>query len=310
MTQKTKSRIVITGAAGWLGRSLINVLVEILGQDCLNQLELYGSRERWIKLQSGKNLFIRNLSSFNSAGDIELFAPFAFMTQEKMNSQSKESYIQANEYLINCHQKIIESSSINSAITFSSGIVSFEPFTLNRPDSFWTYRDLKRVEEDRYLELFSRHGVIYSSCRLFSISGSEMKDPLKYALGNLISQAVLEKKIVVESPILVYRKYVDAEQLCRILFLLTTSGRNTFFESSGEKIEVGSLANLVAEHFSISSDKVSVPEKRENISDEYFSVDPSMEEFFAKYGLDRFDIKTQIGNTAAGLENSGILKNA
>ena len=33
-----------------------------------------------------------------------------------MNSQSKESYIQANEYLINCHQKIIESSSINSAV--------------------------------------------------------------------------------------------------------------------------------------------------------------------------------------------------
>ena len=310
MTQKTKSRIVITGAAGWLGRSLINVLLEILGPDCLNQLELYGSHERWIKLQSGQNLLIKKISSFKSAGDIELFAPFAFMTQEKMNNQGKDYYIQANEYLINCHQQIIESSSINSAISLSSGIVNYEPVTLNRPDSFWAYRDLKRVEEDRYLELFSRHRITYSFCRIFSISGAEMKDPLKYALGNLISQAVLEKQVSVESPMYVYRKYVDAEQLCRILFLLTTSGENTFFESSGEKIEVGSLANLVAEYFNISTDKVSVPKKRENSSDEYFSVDPSMEKFFAKYGLDRLDIKTQIRNTAVGLENSGILRNA
>ncbi len=54
----------------------------------------------------------------------------------------------------------------------------------------------------------------------------------------------------------------------------------------------------------------SLQDNRKNLSGGYISIDTSIDEFFVTYRLDRLDIKTQFGDTATGLENSGILNDA
>ena len=56
--------------------------------------------------------------------------------------------------------------------------------------------------------------------------------------------------------------------------------------------------------------KDSIPKNQKNLSDDYLSVDLSTDDFLATQHLGAPEIKTQVGNSATGLENNGILNNA
>jgi nucleoside-diphosphate-sugar epimerase len=94
------SRIVITGASGWIGRSVVKTLIRIYGTDILEKIELYGTSSRDLKLTSGITINVRKLQSISTSGEINLFVPLAFQTQDKLNEMSKFEYIQKNKDLI------------------------------------------------------------------------------------------------------------------------------------------------------------------------------------------------------------------
>ncbi len=253
-------------------------------------------------------LEVNELSELSNSGEIDLFIPLAFGTQDKLNKYGLEKYLDLNNRLISFHEGIILRSEISRTITISSGIVKFNKSELDRPDSFWIYRDLKKLEEEVLSEALSKKNVTHVACRLFSITGSEMIEPQKYAVGNMIVQAHEKKSISIHASNPVFRKYVDAQSLCKLLVLLSEGRQNRRLDSTGTLIEVSDLATVIANTLNLLSENVIYPENVGSNSDLYYSTDDSMEKFFLDYNIETSSIEEQILNTYCGLIESGYVK--
>lgn len=300
-------RIVITGASGWLGTSMIASLVEIYGKDIIESLELYGSKAGSLLLDNQNPLEIMNLKDFKPGTDIDLFIPMAFLTQEKYNSLGPQNYNSINDNIISKHIEILNTSQVKTCVSFSSGIVTREKETLVRPPSFWAYKDAKLKEERKTQATCMNSGTILIACRLFSISGRHMKDPLKYALGNFISQAKTQSKIDVTANHPVFRKYVADEDLCHLILHLVKMEESVNFESSGHLTELVDLAYRVANHFILSKNDVRIAERESDVPDTYASGSNKMETLFADARLPIRGLDKQIADTVAGLLASRLV---
>ena len=82
-------RIVITGATGWIGRAMVNTLINEYGSEILNIIELYASKRQTMVTDSGLILNIEPLDTIDLSEDIDLFVPLAFLTQEKFYQLGK-----------------------------------------------------------------------------------------------------------------------------------------------------------------------------------------------------------------------------
>ena len=80
----------------------------------------------------------------SNSGEIDLFIPLAFGTQDKLKNLGLPKYLELNNELISFHEGIILGCDILRTITISSGIVKFSKSELERPDSFWVYQALKK----------------------------------------------------------------------------------------------------------------------------------------------------------------------
>ena len=253
-------------------------------------------------------LQVKKLTELPNSGQIDLFIPLAFGTQDKLKKLGLKKYLQINNDLISFHEDIILGCEISRTITISSGIVKFDKSELDRPDSFWIYGNLKKLEENILSEALSKKDVTHISCRLFSVTGSEMIDPLKYAVGDMIIQAHEKKSISIHASSPIFRKYVDLQSLCSLLVLLSEGGQNLRLDSTGILIEVSDLARLIANTFGLMSEDVIYPKTDGGNGDNYYSTDESMENFFLDYKIESSSIEDQILNTYRGLIESGYVK--
>lgn len=303
------SRIVITGASGWVGRSFIKSLIDIYGLDIMKEVELYGSSARKLKLTTGVNLFISDLQDISKNGEIDLYVPLAFQTQDKLNDMTKFEYIKKNTELINLHAKVIKGHSIKRAVFFSSGIVSLTPSDVERPESYWIYKQLKALEEKVFFEEFSKQFTKVAACRLFSVSGSEMQDPKKYALGDFLVRGLSNKGIILNSQRQIHRRYVDIENVCEALIRETCDGSSTLIESTGTRVTLLELARQVCQIFELDSGVLDRIDDSHSESDHYYSTSIGMEKLFAKHSIYPLNLDQQIRKTAAGLIESGFINN-
>ena len=300
-------RVVITGASGWLGSAMIAMLIKKYGNSILNSVELYGSKNGILELDSQKKLDIKSLDSFNTKGEIDLFIPMAFLTQEKYEYLGSQEYKTINKNIISKHTEIINRSDVKSCISLSSGIVSLTNSDVVRPRSFWEYRSLKQEEESAMLVACSNRQTALISCRLFSLSGRHMKDPLKYALGDFISQAVKNKFIKIRSNYPVLRKYVSDENLCTLLLLLAERMETMNLESSGSLVELEELAQLVARKLGLKNEIVQRTKRTSFEPDSYFSKSEKMEMLATECGLYFQDLEQQVIGTTRGLIAAGLV---
>jgi len=305
------SRIVITGASGWIGRSVVKTLIRIYGTDILEKIELYGTSSRDLKLTSGITINVRKLQSISTSGEIKLFVPLAFQTQDKLNEMSKFEYIQKNKDLIDLHSKIIQDHTIERAVFFSSGIVTMTPDDLERTESYWVYKELKTLEENVFFENFSKQSTNVAACRLFSVSGSEMQDPKKYALGDFLLCAMAKRRITLNSQKQIYRKYVDIEDICESLIKETNINKSmTLIESGGIKLTLLELARNVSQMFELGEEFLVKVDESNLESDHYYSTSLGMEDLFVKHSIHALNLEEQIRKTAAGLHENGFVSYA
>lgn len=293
-------RIVITGATGWIGRAMIHALIDQYGVEILKVLELYGSKKQTLDLKSGVTLEINPISSINLQKKIDLLVPLAFLTQEKYNSLGSEEYKRINQQIIEFHAAIIRSTSPTTVIYFSSGITTVDHKKFKRSDSFFVYKDMKIQEEELFNSLINSFNGSMATCKLFSVSGYYMRDPHKYALGDFILQAALNKTIQIESSSEIYRKYIQDTDLCALMLRLGLEKRNVTVESSGLLIELGDLAKAVAKTFGLEKTAITRTEIT-GAPDNYFSKDSAMDELFVQYGFKPASLEEQIAATIPGV---------
>ncbi len=292
--------VCITGATGWLGQSLLHA-----NQDSLTQyhFDAFGRSESEILTESGD--FIQNhlfdLKKITSK-EYDIFAPLAFATRDKALQMSDQNYIYLNKAIVIDAVNVIRAGTVGSVLNISSGVVVQKSESQLLDSSYSIYADLKRFQEDLFSSACDSVGIPFINCRVFSLSGQDMKEPYKYAIGNLVQQAISTGSIQLSSKGLVIRRYMDSRDLMTLLLEYVTRGDSVSLESGGEKVDLIQLARTILRLYGHSPDSITFADTNETQSNEYFSSENHFEKIADETNYALASIVEQIANVAKSLE--------
>lgn len=293
-------RLAITGAGGWLGRELTDLLLDAWGIGSSEQLLLLASSTRKIRLASGRQVQLHSLVET----DVAAFAPthivhLAFLTRERVSDMPVEEYVAINRGLTNRAIELMNLPTVNGFMFSSSG-AALSSATGTDAD---LYGELKREDESELPTAAAMLGKNCVTCRVWSVSGANIQKVEHFALGSLITHALAGGPLQVRAAHLAFRRYVDAGEFLGLGLLALLSGESTVVDSAGERLEIGDLASKVA---AVLSPGVQIcrPEVAVNTVDDYCADPTSMKAAAARYGLTFMELEEQIVRTARGISVS------
>lgn len=240
-------KLLINGAGGWLGTSSINYLL---------QSPRYKDYELVLLTSDGRNLIFNNkifktsrIIDFDvqSISDVIGIVNLAFLTKDKVNRMTLESYVSTNEslmaklteFMLNLKPKWITTVSSGAAAKFSSTLED-DP-----------YGFLKLQEESLIAKLSSELGSNYSIGRLWGAMGIDMPINRNYAISDFICQAIENSSINIKASQSVYRQYCDSRTFMETSIRAAECNFNDIFDSGGFIVEIGDLAEKVATQMKI-----------------------------------------------------------
>lgn len=306
-TYTLPNQIVITGATGWMGRSTIWKLIDIFGIEVLGSIYLYGSTKRILELSPQIKLTVRPIEEMLTLQHApQLFIPLAFATRDRVDKFSTNRYESINLRIIQLTKNFIRASNPSAVISLSSGIVSSPSKIQGQDQSYLIYRNLKIAEEEALQMASSDVGASLVQCRLFSSSGEDMTEPLKYAMGDIVNSANSGNSISIKSRHLVRRRYVDSRSLMELLITLSMDSYTLLFESGGEEIEIRNLARLAVSVLDSASVINCMDIDEGSPEDEYASTSFLMEQLMVDLEIYNPSLSEQIINTQKGLSRSSF----
>jgi nucleoside-diphosphate-sugar epimerase len=282
------SRILVTGASGWLGHELLcalqNTFVSFKGV----HLTLAGSSSKSIDIH-GRHLAVVPLKDVNRRNSFDLIIHLAFATQEKVAVYGKKEFVSLNSELNSKIREISNSNPLAKKLILSSGAVSHYLGNVNDGAPMEIYAKLKHDLES----LFQEDGSLI--LRLWNTTGHHLAldTNSKYAISEFITCAERNSPIVVGKNL--RRTYVDAASVFEASISYLTCGGNGIVNSGGELISLKELALLVAKTLE-SSSKVSLLEDGEFPSLDYVSP---ISEIPSQFWRVRIGLSDQIRNTAS-----------
>jgi nucleoside-diphosphate-sugar epimerase len=141
--------------------------------------------------------------------------------------------------------------------------------------------------------------------RIYSVSGPYINKHQAYALANFILDALAGRPIEVRAPMRVLRSYVAVRELLSLALalLLEEAGPTAArFDTGGEALELGAVAQAVAGVLGGEVVRRSVTEAREN---RYVGDDLAWRALLARHGIAHLTLQDQIRETAAYLSHAG-----
>ncbi len=154
-----------------------------------------------------------------------------------------------------------------------------------------SYAYAKKDSEYAIQEL-GQNGLNVSIARCFAFVGKYLPRDQHFAIGNFIADGVAGRDIKVKANNKVYRSYMYAYDLVKWLMILAQNSQPQcpiYNVASETEIEIGKLANLVADIFNVS---VVYTENNSRPVDRYI---PSVKKAINKFGLyDNYGLKESI----------------
>lgn len=292
------SKIVITGATGWLGSELSKILVEEHNLST-RQLHCISTTNRKVKI--GKNTFTTiTFRDLDKIEDIVNYYDFAFLPRHNIDSIGPNKYKEANEKIIMDSVNAISDLKPKNVVLASSGAV-YKTGKISENFSNSLYSDLKIFQEEKIQEACNKADSNLVTIRIFNLSGNGMPRNNSFALSQIISKALNDEKIFIKSDFHVNRSYCDITQLLRLLILVSNSGYSGTLDSSGVKIEIRALAEKVVNELK-SLSEIHAPDVISGaLPDDYFSESKKYDDLLMEYlGEKTLSIKEQIHKTKNG----------
>ncbi len=248
---ENSSKVLITGATGWLGRETVaRVLEGKLDGISKADLLLASSNGRDLELDS-LGVFatgaLAEFSDIKSTEAVDGLVHLAFITKDKTAEYSFSEYVAKNIALISAACKIIEREKPKWVVVVSSGAIidrstmGIENNVLQNPYGF-----CKRIEEALIAESARKVGANIVIGRLWGGTGLYMPIKRAYAISDFIESAKEKNAISINSGGDVIRRYCDAGDFMEVLIRAALKGETTTIDSGGSIIEVGELAKLIS----------------------------------------------------------------
>lgn len=290
----------ITGATGWLGRSLLHARQDSLVQ---HLFDAFGRTESEVFTDSGKSIrtHLFDLKKITSK-QYDIFAPLAFATRDKAFQMSDQDYIDVNKAIVFDAVRVIRAGKVGSVLNISSGVVIQKSESQLIDRSYLIYADLKRFQEELFSSACDSVGIPFINCRVFSLSGQDMREPTKYAIGDLVYQAISNGSIQLSSKGLVVRRYMDSRDLMTLLLEYVKRGDSVSVESGGEKVDLVQLARQVLTIYGQPQDSITFTDANATQSNAYFSTEDHFEKIAGATNYTLTGITEQIANVAKSLE--------
>jgi nucleoside-diphosphate-sugar epimerase len=292
------SKIVITGATGWLGSELSKILVE---EHNLSTRKLHCISTTNRKVKIGKNTFTTiTFRDLDKIEDIVNYYDFAFLPRHNIDSIGPNKYKEANEKIVMNSVNAINNLKPKNVVLASSGAV-YKTGKISENFSNSLYSDLKIFQEEKIQEACIKADSNLVTIRIFNLSGNGMPRNNSFALSQIISKALNNEKIFIKSDFHVNRSYCDITQLLRLLILVSNSGYSGTLDSSGVKIEIRALAEKVVNELK-SLSEIHAPDVISGaLPDDYFSESKKYDDLLMEYlGEKTLSIKEQIHKTKNG----------
>ena len=237
-------QLVIYGANGWVGRSLIATVNRREFQTSFPRLLLLGSKTRLIEIDGRKYQIYGPGLAHERIERGAVFINSAFLRREFLRDMTVPEYTHRIEEISSLPLDILQKLELGCFINLSSGAAAqFERSVYDYED---TYGELKYKWEREFEKTCTKLGQIFLNCRIFNLSGRFLNEFNYLALSTLIRKALRGEVLVVNSPN-TFRTFIDAEQLCNVLLRLAINGFNGKLDSGGHLVNMRELAETISE---------------------------------------------------------------
>lgn len=244
-------RVLFTGPDGWLGREILQVLI---GENFISEkieFTFCGAQERNIDL-FGKTFTQYKLEDLDNRSEFDLIIHCAFLTQDKMHEMVNQDFHEINRGITQKVAKIFKNGS-PQLLAISSGAANPDILKNAKSPSMMAYGILKKEMEDVFFSISDNRTLI---SRVWNISGNQIKDPLKYALGDFISKARQGQPIILKSNGRQMRSFIPASVLFQNLLAELTANKSGLRDSGGVECSILELAIHTQELFGAGEDEV------------------------------------------------------
>jgi nucleoside-diphosphate-sugar epimerase len=291
-----KTNVLISGATGWLGREILNILSETKFKAV--KLSLISSKSQDFIV--GNNEFkARSFVSYDNSDSIDNYFDFAFLSRNELEKIGPLKFKEINLEIMTNSADLIKRYRPKTVILSSSGAIY-----KNKKDSEYgmLYSDLKKIQEDVIINACNLAGSNLIISRIFNLSGRGIPSEGNFAISDLVTKGIRNMDLTINSNYLVTRRYSDITQLLKLLVEMADRGHNRVFDSGGPKIELRALANIIVEVIKCDSKVVAPMLDPSCIQDDYFSNSHEYEKLLSEtLGENSISIESQIENTKNSL---------
>ena len=304
-------RVVVTGASGWVGRNVVDLLIGELGEVFADRVVLSTSRARSLPTTAGSIAMLSTLDLVGLApGPRTLIIHCGFPTQDQVDVMGAPVYVDSITRLRLAMESVIESLGTIDMVYISSGAATSVERGVDVAQRTQVYGQAKLDDEAAYAEATARTGGRLCLVRAFALSGPYMTKPEAYALGGMIMQTEATGRIEVRATRPVRRSYMAIDDMLRIAIHAVgelESGDSVTFETAGEIVEMGELAARVLGVLGADPSAVVRPAIDPDASADDYLGDPAVvRALAARAGITPAPLDEQIALTANWLRAEGI----
>ena len=294
----SNSRIVVTGAGGWLGMATLELLHAALGDGFASRLRCFGSSHRTLTLIDGATITqqpLADLAKLDPAPTILLH--LAFLTKDRAEAMDETEYRAANRGLDQAVLNSLDPIGVNAIFVASSG-AAYRADDPTAAPAMQLYGSLKRDQEAMFADWAETNGKRAAIARIFNISGPHINKHRSYALAAFIIDALGGRPITINAPHRVVRSYVAIRELMSLVFALLLDGTSKInrFDTGGEPMEMQDIALAVADLLGPSA--ITRPPRDTAISDEYVGDPAPYRSFLTQYAIKPVPFVRQVIETA------------
>jgi nucleoside-diphosphate-sugar epimerase len=244
------NHIVIYGANGWIGKALLDYLINNNLVPEKNIIAISSSVKN-ISLQNGKIIScITHQEALQLKLENVIFFHLAFLLRNLVSQMPLEDYIKGNEEIRKNATKLIEHFKPEKIIYTSSGAVYEEDRKISMIIDKNPYGYLKYQDELHFKKLAESISAPLIIPRIFNIAGPYINKLDMYAIASFAAQLMSKKEIVINASNPVIRSYIHIFDLIKILLEWSFKNDEKYFlfdSANIDEIELEELAKLTLE---------------------------------------------------------------
>jgi nucleoside-diphosphate-sugar epimerase len=286
--------IIVTGAGGWLGMAVLEMLESVFGDDLPNRVTAFTARARALLLRSGRSVAARDYVALETMpAPPALIFHFAFLTR---GHAGQENYVAVNAEITRVMHGFIARNGAAGLVLPSSGAAYMAE----------TYGILKRADEDIFGAQAAARHFPAAIVRIFNLSGPYINNLKSYALACIIADILAGGPIRLRAAHPVWRAYAHVEDVLNIATARVLRGETATFDTGARTpVEIGDLASQASRLLTGHELPVIRPEWQAGIADRYVGDFGAYRGAAAAAGVKPRDLDQQILDTAKYLKQMG-----